>query len=337
MKKLLLAGTALGGVGFMGPALAADLPVRAAPAVVPAFSWTGCYIGGNVGASIARKEWDAFEGGFAPFAAGFPVLESFQTITTATVTITATISGTSGTSVVPVTTTTTGTLSGTTHISTAPITSANHDSLAFIGGGQIGCDLQFAPQWLIGLEGAGDWLDQSVTDSQVFTAANFGTSGTVVVPGSVVNFQTRVRWLASLTGRLGYMPWEHWLLYGRGGAAWVSDRYGVAGFLCTDFSVDTSGAATCNAGNSLTAQRGSEIRFGWTAGLGLEYAFWNGWSARAEWDFYDFGKKSVTFTDLTGFPGAGSTDIRQWVTTFTVGINYRFGYGKGPAPVTARY
>src|SRR5215813_5039026 len=30
-------------------ATAADLPVRKAPPVVPAFSWTGCYLGGYVG------------------------------------------------------------------------------------------------------------------------------------------------------------------------------------------------------------------------------------------------------------------------------------------------
>lgn len=55
MKRLVLAGAVLGVMG-VGPALAADLPraqqpIVKAPAVVPApvFSWTGFYIGGNVG------------------------------------------------------------------------------------------------------------------------------------------------------------------------------------------------------------------------------------------------------------------------------------------------
>ncbi len=51
MKKILLSGVALAVLSF--PAAAADLarayPVKAAPVLVPVFSWTGFYIGGNVG------------------------------------------------------------------------------------------------------------------------------------------------------------------------------------------------------------------------------------------------------------------------------------------------
>ena len=54
MKKLLLATTIL---GLSTPVMAADMPVKAPPPVVEAvFSWTGCYIGGNVGIGRARKE-----------------------------------------------------------------------------------------------------------------------------------------------------------------------------------------------------------------------------------------------------------------------------------------
>jgi len=60
-RKLLLATLALGACG--GVASAADLPQRPAyqaPAVVaPAPSWTGCYIGGNVGAGWGRAKVDA--------------------------------------------------------------------------------------------------------------------------------------------------------------------------------------------------------------------------------------------------------------------------------------
>lgn len=48
-KVLVLVGAAL----FGGPALAADLPVKAPRAVplMPVYNWTGFYIGGNVGAA----------------------------------------------------------------------------------------------------------------------------------------------------------------------------------------------------------------------------------------------------------------------------------------------
>jgi outer membrane immunogenic protein len=52
MKKILLASVAL--FGFAGAAAAADLPMRAAPpapviAAAPLFTWTGFYVGGQVG------------------------------------------------------------------------------------------------------------------------------------------------------------------------------------------------------------------------------------------------------------------------------------------------
>ena len=59
MKKILFLGVcafALCGA----PVLAADMPTRPVyqtfPELVPIFSWTGCYIGGNVGGAWARAE-----------------------------------------------------------------------------------------------------------------------------------------------------------------------------------------------------------------------------------------------------------------------------------------
>jgi outer membrane immunogenic protein len=59
---LLTAGTALAGSQAV---LAADLPRKMAPApvMVPAPTWTGCYIGGNVGAAWGRAEISAATGG----------------------------------------------------------------------------------------------------------------------------------------------------------------------------------------------------------------------------------------------------------------------------------
>src|SRR5712691_3217761 len=58
MKKLLLGAGAVVAFAAIGPAMAADLPARPvykAPMVAPAvFSWTGCYIGGNIGGKWPR-------------------------------------------------------------------------------------------------------------------------------------------------------------------------------------------------------------------------------------------------------------------------------------------
>jgi outer membrane immunogenic protein len=55
MKKLLLASVAAAAL-FSAPALAADYPMKGSPA--PAFSWTGFYIGGNLGMSWNHEKWD---------------------------------------------------------------------------------------------------------------------------------------------------------------------------------------------------------------------------------------------------------------------------------------
>jgi hypothetical protein len=58
--RLLLASTAVGALALAGPALPADIPVKAPPAVapVPVFTWTGCYIGGHGGFATALKYYD---------------------------------------------------------------------------------------------------------------------------------------------------------------------------------------------------------------------------------------------------------------------------------------
>jgi outer membrane immunogenic protein len=55
MKRTLLAIVAIAGLAV--PAVAADMPVKyRPPPPVPVFSWTGCYVGGNIGGLWVNKE-----------------------------------------------------------------------------------------------------------------------------------------------------------------------------------------------------------------------------------------------------------------------------------------
>jgi outer membrane immunogenic protein len=55
--KLIFAAGALFGLGATGVASAADMAVKARPVVAPVmYSWTGCYIGGNVGGAWDRMD-----------------------------------------------------------------------------------------------------------------------------------------------------------------------------------------------------------------------------------------------------------------------------------------
>jgi outer membrane immunogenic protein len=82
MKKLVL-GATLAGLLAAGPAMAADLPVSPpykAPAVMaPVYSWTGFYIGGNVGYSASDRSASSLSlvsPGFAPVGENFSLAPS---------------------------------------------------------------------------------------------------------------------------------------------------------------------------------------------------------------------------------------------------------------------
>ena len=70
---------------------------------------------------------------------------------------------------------------------------------------------------------------------------------------------------------------------------------------------------------------------GWTVGAGLEYMFAQNWSAKAEYQYYDFDRS--TFVAPVALAPFGS--FRNDVHTVKVGINYRFNFGGGP--VVAKY
>jgi outer membrane immunogenic protein len=183
---------------------------------------------------------------------------------------------------------TVGILSGT----TGGFSSANLNVTGYMLGGQIGCDYQFANNFLVGIEGAA-------------SGGNIG--GTVTVPtnaaGDTASFKATTDFLASVTGRIGY-AWDHWMLYGKGGLGFVGDRYHV-----TDLQQNYAFDAT-------------ENRLGWTAGAGIEWAFDPEWSVKLEYDYYGFGQKSILFVDSTISSSNAPLNIKQNIQVVTLGLNF---------------
>lgn len=56
MSKLLFAPAAALVLTMAGSAVAADMPLKAAPPVAARFSWTSCYLGGHLGGGFAHKD-----------------------------------------------------------------------------------------------------------------------------------------------------------------------------------------------------------------------------------------------------------------------------------------
>jgi outer membrane immunogenic protein len=67
---------------------------------------------------------------------------------------------------------------------------------------------------------------------------------------------------------------------------------------------------------------GSGTRVGWTVGTGLEWAFMNSWSAKVEYDYLDFGTRTVTVSPGGGFNSIGLVNV-QAINEVKVGVNYR--------------
>jgi len=173
----------------------------------------------------------------------------------------------------------------------------------FAGGGQIGCDYQFAGAWVIGIRNLFDGTSIGRSNNRDFFDP-------VLFP-NVASVDTKVRWFDILTGRIGYLAQPNLLFYAQGGAAWANVRANV-------FDV---------FGNEIAGSRNS--RTGWTAGGGVEWQFVPSWSVFLEYNFLGFQRDS-DFTCGPNICGNNVFSAKADIQTVLLGVNFRFGgIGKG--------
>jgi outer membrane immunogenic protein len=168
----------------------------------------------------------------------------------------------------------------------------------FLGGVQGGFDYQFAGNWVVGAEAQYSWLANN-------------NNGVLFPGGTLVTSNNNQ--LGSVTGRFGY-AWGPALLYAKGGYAWR----------------DNANLTVVNAGVPAAFTTAGNHKDGYTVGAGLEYMFTPNWSAKAEYQYYNFG--NTTFN--TGPADVVGARFRNDEHTVKAGLNYRFGWG---GPVVAKY
>jgi outer membrane immunogenic protein len=178
--------------------------------------------------------------------------------------------------------------------------SISFSSMGFVGGGQIGCDYQFAPRWVVGVEGQAAWTNLKKTYAG--TVRNFATGVTLPSHDTLRN-----DFLASLTPRLGYSIIDQVLVFAKGGAAWTDEKYDIAFTNEQGIAVDPGAART---------------RTGWTVGAGLEWAFAPHWSSTLEYEYYNFGNSGILLTDPHAIVTVAS--LKDQINTVTLGVNYHF-------------
>ena len=202
----------------------------------------------------------------------------------------------------------------------------NNDRGYVIGGGQVGYNYMFSPMFLLGAE----------TDFQ-------GASG-------------NLEWLGTVRGRIGVVPFNpNLLIYGTGGFAYgqTHDQFnngffgGFGPFGGPFFvpGVTTPGVAPFGglglAGLAfLNNNNNNQVKTGWTAGGGVEWAFTPNLSAKIEYlyvQLYNNNNNNGFFGGggcNNGFFGGGG-NCRNSENIVRVGINYH--WSPAPVPVVAKY
>jgi outer membrane immunogenic protein len=119
-------------------------------------------------------------------------------------------------------------------------------------------------------------------------------------------FSARIPWFATATGRVGYAIQPSWLVFVKGGAAFIRDKHEFI-----------EPPATVHATADVT-------RTGWTIGGGVDWMVAPNWSVSIEYGYMNFGTDSVAFQGIGTFPNF-SENINQHFQVGLVSLNYRFG------------
>jgi outer membrane immunogenic protein len=176
-------------------------------------------------------------------------------------------------------------------------------SSGVLGGVYGGYNYQVNRSFLVGIDADYSWAD--LTGSST-AAANTGAALSNA-------FSIKVKSLATVTGRLGYIFNNNWMFFGKAGWAW------------SDWASSSVSTSTVTG---LVTSRGasSPNRDGLILGTGLEWAFAEHWSAKLEYDYVHFNTVSYNSTDTSAggavtFPARSQT---SYMNVVKLGAAYRF-------------
>lgn len=185
----------------------------------------------------------------------------------------------------------------------------------FTAGSEIGYNLPLTPGSGVVIGAAADYqftrLRGYGTLQGYFTIPDTGETRTVIHHAG-----QRLDFLGTLRGKIGY-AFDRFFVYGTGGLAYGNVRIdtNTAFPLTPSFSVDFEG-------------RKGELRTGYVAGGGIEYAFSQRLSAKVEGLYYDLGARSLPADQIFGqSPYRYGARVETSGYLARAGLNYRFGDG----------
>ena len=211
----------------------------------------------------------------------------------------------------------------------------NPRAAGFLGGGEIGYNYQFAKSWVLGVEG-----DLAAANLHGSKTCGLGTSRDpsgfvgLFAPKSfnpaTLDCESAANWMATAAARFGY-SFDRTLLYAKAGGAWADDNVNTNCIFGPNSGLAQTDLVSCfnQALQKTNGFNTSGHRSGWLIGFGSEFDLGHNWSAKAEWDYIDFGSRTALATD-------GTTILRDSgaINQVKIGVNYRF---VGPQAVVAKY
>ena len=291
---------------------AADLPAPNLVEVPPAVStssWTGPYIGLDVG-----LRYDAVDArvtsatvGTPPTTIALPVLKA---------------------------------PSGNILEAVAPTTNAYVDNIALRGGLYGGWNYQITANYVVGVEGDFGWAHETALLHGTAYPTNlvFGSPNLPFGATPLDTFRVTTDWDGSIMLRVGRLLTPSTLFYLSGGLAWAHIQV-----TSTCSTTPTANVSNCAPGNYFSGTLApatieqSATALGWTAAMGLEVRLWSNWVARGQYRFsgfdYPSGSNAFTFAttrSCTGCPSAASSPLNVSFQVplmqhlFEIGIAYQF-------------
>jgi outer membrane immunogenic protein len=185
-------------------------------------------------------------------------------------------------------------------------TSVSFNRSGFIGGGQIGYNYQIRSM-VLGVEADLDGAHVGGSSTSRTAPARFAPA--------VISADSTLNWLGTARARLGFTPVDRWLVYATGGLAYGADQHR---YLANQSAFD----------NSFASSR-IVVSVGWILGAGLEWAFADNWSVKAEYLHYYLGSSSDATTPSAKFAplfvdGKVSNKFTDSGDIARLGVNYKF-------------
>jgi opacity protein-like surface antigen len=170
------------------------------------------------------------------------------------------------------------------------------DFAGVLGGGQVGFNYQTG-RFVWGIEA---------------DAGDSNARGAAACPSQplLLTCEDDVGAMGSVAGRFGY-AWGRALFYGKGGWAYGAVKAGTSlNFI--DPGVASPPASAAGLAHSTNWESG------WTAGVGMEFALTDKWSAKAEYMHYEFPQYAFTVAQNATANASTTGDIVR------IGVNYHF-------------